>query len=306
MLKRRKFITLCGSVATGLIVVGQSGRSALSQVSDSKAFVGPHLSNLESNTASIRSPAGVPDRHPDGFIADNIISNQSPLILQRPADIILNNEQKSIQATVLARLSRLQRYVGYGNFNVIDWDQALKTASKRDQIGGFPKVELDFIENLFYTDATSFGFYGDKIITGLGAPITKKDIIKIPGTGHYLFKGDALKTYQKIRKDIGESIVLTSGIRSVVKQMYLFLNKAAKVDGNLSVASYSIAPPGHSYHAVGDFDVGKINFGSRNFTEEFARTDEFKRLTDLGYLDIRYPQNNPFGVRYEPWHIKVV
>jgi len=92
----------------------------------------------------------------------------------------------------------------------------------------------------------------------------------------------------------------------VVKQIYLFLNKAAEVDGNLSLASYSLAPPGHSYHAVGDFDVGKRNFGVKNFTEEFAKTDEFKRLSDLGYLVIRYPQNNSFGVRYEPWHIKVV
>ena len=67
-----------------------------------------------------------------------------------------------------------------------------------------------------------------------------------------------------------------------------------------------VPPPGHSYHAVGDFDVGKKGFGSRNFSEAFAQTDEFKRLIDLGYLDIRYPQKNPFGVRYEPWHIKVV
>jgi LAS superfamily LD-carboxypeptidase LdcB len=92
----------------------------------------------------------------------------------------------------------------------------------------------------------------------------------------------------------------------VVKQLYLFLNKADQVDGNLSLASYSLAPPGHSYHAVGDFDVGKKGFGSKNFSEAFAKTDEFKRLIDLGYLDIRYPQQNPFGVRYEPWHIKVV
>ena len=101
-------------------------------------------------------------------------------------------------------------------------------------------------------------------------------------------------------------MVLTSGIRSVVKQVYLFMNKAAKVDGNLSLASFSLAPPGHSYHAVGDFDVGKKGFGHKNFSEAFAQTDEFKRLIDLGYLDIRYPQQNPFGVRYEPWHIKVV
>jgi LAS superfamily LD-carboxypeptidase LdcB len=159
---------------------------------------------------------------------------------------------------------------------------------------------------LFSIDANSLGFYGDKVVTRLSSSIFKKDIRKIPGTGHYLFRGDASDTYQRIRKDVGDSVVLTSGIRNVVKQVYLFLNKAAEVDGNLSLASYSLAPPGHSYHAVGDFDVGKRNFGARNFTEDFAQTDEFKRLSDLGYLAIRYPQDNSFGVRYEPWHIKVV
>jgi len=76
--------------------------------------------------------------------------------------------------------------------------------------------------------------------------------------------------------------------------------------GNLSKASRSLAPPGHSYHGIGDFDVGKVGFGRKNFSEEFARTDEFHRLVELGYVDIRYPRDNLFGVRYEPWHIKVV
>ncbi|HKI73197.1 MAG TPA: D-alanyl-D-alanine carboxypeptidase family protein, partial [Pseudomonadales bacterium] len=76
--------------------------------------------------------------------------------------------------------------------------------------------------------------------------------------------------------------------------------------GNLSRASRSLAPPGHSYHGVGDFDVGKVGYGLRNFTSDFARTDEYKSLLELGYVTMRYPQYNLMGVRYEPWHIKVV
>ena len=112
--------------------------------------------------------------------------------------------------------------------------------------------------------------------------------------------------YDKLKKDVGDSIVLTSGIRSVVKQTHLFLAKTIQSKGNLSKASRSLAPPGHSYHGIGDFDVGKVGFGRKNFTEAFAKTDEFKRLVDLGYVDIRYHRNNMLGVRYEPWHIKVV
>ncbi len=87
--------------------------------------------------------------------------------------------------------------------------------------------------------------------------------------------------------------------------MQLFVDKAVTTDGNLSQASRSLAPPGYSYHAIGDFDIGKIGAGLDNFNEAFADTDEYKRLVDLGYADIRYTPTNPFGVRHEPWHIKM-
>jgi D-alanyl-D-alanine carboxypeptidase len=238
------------------------------------------------------------------MILDQIAS--TPVSPAPPPDVLLSPAQRITFDSALARLRRLQNYVGHGNFNIIGWDESLMFARKRDSIGAFSHKELELIEELFFTNAETLGFYGDKVVTNLSATIPKRDIDKIPWSGHFLFKGASTDTYNRIRRDLGDSVVLTSGIRSVVKQLYLFLNKADQVDGNLSLASYSLAPPGHSYHAVGDFDVGKKGFGSKNFSEAFAQTDEFKRLIDLGYLDIRYPQQNPFGVRYEPWHIKVV
>ena len=241
----------------------------------------------------------------DWQIADNLAVAKK-INRERPADLILHDHRiKTLKSTV-SRLKRLQNHIGYGNFNIIGWDQSLKLAKRQSSIGAFEKAELDLIEEVFSSDADNMGFYGEKVVTQISSTIPRKEIKKIPGTGHYLFKGSPIKMYDKIRKDIGDDIVLTSGIRSVVKQVYLFLNKATQVGGNLSTASYSLAPPGHSFHAIGDFDVGKVNFGRRNFTAEFANTDEFKKLADLGYIDIRYPENNPFGVRYEPWHIKVV
>ena len=134
----------------------------------------------------------------------------------------------------------------------------------------------------------------------------KKDTYKVPYSGHYLFRGESLDYYNTLKKDVGEGIILTSGIRSNVKQMHLFLSKAVRSDGNLSKASRSLAPPGHSFHGIGDFDVGKVGFGVANFTDSFAETDEFKRMLDLGYVQIRYTEDNRLGVRFEPWHIKVV
>jgi zinc D-Ala-D-Ala carboxypeptidase len=136
--------------------------------------------------------------------------------------------------------------------------------------------------------------------------ISTKDTSKIPYTGHYLFKGKPQEMYKEIHNIIGDSIILTSGARSIVKQMYLFVNKCVRTKENLSIASHSLAPPGYSYHGIGDFDVGKVGYGYRNFTADFAKTDEYKKLMDLGYIKIRYTQDNPCGVRYEPWHIKVV
>ena len=45
--------------------------------------------------------------------------------------------------------------------------------------------------------------------------------------------------------------------------------------------------------------------GYRNFSDDFAETDVYKRLQDLGFVEIRYTTDNNFGVRYEPWHIQV-
>ena len=308
MLKRRNFLALSGGIVASVLTPGQSWGNDARALKEPGSFIGPQWpkSVLRNVNAEKKPPTRNFDFHPDNSIVDNIASVPLNVLDQIFPDIIITDDEIRIFKKPLARFSRLQKYIGYGNFNVIGWDQSLRFARNYQQIGKFSRAELEFIDKLFAIDANTLGFYGDKVVSRLSSSIVKKDIRKIPRTGHYLFKGDAFDTYLRIRKDIGDSVVLTSGIRSVVKQIYLFLNKAAEVDGNLSLASFSLAPPGHSYHAVGDFDVGKRNFGAKNFTEEFAQTDEFKRLSDLGYLVIRYPQNNSFGVRYEPWHIKVV
>ncbi|MAC45315.1 D-alanyl-D-alanine carboxypeptidase family protein [Oceanospirillum beijerinckii] len=218
---------------------------------------------------------------------------------------VSEQEFKLIQST-LKHLGRVQRTIGHGNFNLINFDQMIKYGRNFSQVGEFTKTELDFLEQLFFVDAGKYGFYGEKVLPGLTDKIPSRELVKVPKTGHYLFKGKSLKLYDTLRKDVGEDIFLTSGIRSTVKQMYLFLSKAVQAEGNMSKASRSLAPPGYSYHAVGDFDVGKVGYGYKNFTEDFAQSDVYKRLQDLGYINIRYTNDNRFGVRYEPWHIQVV
>ncbi|MBU2710025.1 M15 family metallopeptidase [Zooshikella harenae] len=221
-------------------------------------------------------------------------------------DVVLSEQRYELLKSTLASLTEAQRIVGHGNFNIINLDTMLKTYARYSKRGAFPKEQLDFIDEIFSAEAKKYGFFGEKIITQLSAEVPEKEISKIPGTGHFLFHGEAHKLYDKVRSEVGDSLVLTSGIRGVMKQLHLFMAKAVHAKGNLSQASRSLAPPGHSYHAIGDFDVGCQGLGKRNFTKDFAETDVFKKLQDLGYVNIRYTLDNHYGVRYEPWHIKVV
>ena len=217
-------------------------------------------------------------------------------------------EDKYIKAfkSVKKKINFVQNYVGYGNFNIISFDYANKVLRYSKDYKSFNKEELEFLEHIFYYDPSYHGFYGNRITPDLTATISTKDIEKIPNTGHYLYKGGPKETYLQLTKDIGPSLYLTSGVRSVVKQLKLFLDKLASVDLNLTIASRSIAPPAFTYHAVGDFDVGKKGLGAANFTEKFSYTNEFKEMMKLKYIDMRYTVDNKDGVRYEPWHVKII
>ncbi len=220
-------------------------------------------------------------------------------------DIILEPEQFQLLWSVVERLKKIQLTIGHGNFSVLGFRDALLVGKQYSKIGRFSRPELDFLEMVYYQDARDYGFKGEKIIATLSQSTRKRDVYKVPDMGQYLFKGESLEKFEKVRRDLGEDLVLTSGIRGITKQFYLFLNKAYRHGGNLSLASRSLAPPGYSYHATGDFDVGQRGFGGGNFSEEFTTTPVFKRLAGKGLVEYRYKRDNMLGVRYEPWHIKL-
>ncbi|MBF0342217.1 MAG: D-alanyl-D-alanine carboxypeptidase family protein [Magnetococcales bacterium] len=222
-----------------------------------------------------------------------------------PDDVFLKEEQLALLQSSVKRFNRIQKMVGFGNFYLLDFDQAVYLARTQTEVGPFTVEELNFLEQLFYASASDYGFYGEKPLRNLTDRIPMEEVVKLSGTGNYLFRGQPEAIYQHLRKELGDQVVLTSGVRSVIKQFLLFLSKVSESNGNLSRASRSLAPPGYSYHGVSDFDVGQAGFGAYNFTERFVTTPVFKRLRDLGYLRLRYPRDNLLGVRFEPWHIKV-
>ncbi len=227
-------------------------------------------------------------------------------ILSLKKDIFIEKKHLNEFVTVREKLKLIQKHVGYGNFNIISFDDMLKVAKYSGKINRFSKEEILFLEEIFYYNPSSHGFFGDRISNRITKQIKKKDVVKIPRTGHYLFKGKPEKTYYKMISDVGSSLILTSGVRSIIKQTKLFLDKIDSVDGNMSLASKSLAPPAFTYHSVADFDVGKKGFGLANFTARFAFTKEFLQMRKLQYIGMRYTINNKDGVRYEPWHIKVI
>ena len=70
------------------------------------------------------------------------------------------------------------------------------------------------------------------------------------------------------------------------------------------MATY-LAPSERFYHGIGDFDIGKIGYGAKNFRVNFPRTAEYQKIPRLGHVDTRYPTDNLFRVLFEPQHIKI-
>jgi D-alanyl-D-alanine carboxypeptidase len=220
-------------------------------------------------------------------------------------DIILDKKGRILLHACVARLKRLQDMAGHGNFTIMSFDEGLAIARRYPQVGEFTKDELDFLESIFYKDSSIYGFWGEKPIDNITTRINEKEVVNISQSGNYLYKGTPCEMYEKLKKNVGDKLYLTSGIRGVVKQFLLFLDKADINNGNLSLASRSLAPPGYSYHGIADFDVGEVGYGPLNFTGSFTNTEVFRKLEDLEYVNIRYPKHNLKGVRFEPWHIQV-
>ena len=275
-------------------------------IAPSRSF--SHVLHAGNSTAGTRAGAGE-DSQSGNLINDQKLKDYLTKVRNpdspHPADIVLSNDQCRILDSVVARLERVCGFVGYGNFAIIDLEQTLKVAADIPAVGGFPVEETEFLEMVYSRDASDYGFFGEKQVVKINQKIDQQEIVKIEGNGNFLFRGEAEEKYQRIVSNLGNEAVLTSGIRGIIKQFYLFLKKASRYGGNLSLASRSLAPPGYSYHATGDFDIGQRGFGEANFSEQFTHTSVFKMLTEQGFVEYRYKRDNLLGVRYEPWHIKL-
>ena len=237
-------------------------------------------------------------------LAADALDNLS-IITEKSTDIYLSQEDFITLSLLRERFKRLKKFVGYANFNIISYNSALYYARNYSAVGKFTPEEVYLMERFFYEDPTRYGFYGERTVENISDSIKRSDLQKISRSGHFIFKGPSLDSYNRLQVDVDtKDIILTSGVRSVVKQMRLFVDKLYRNKGNLTKTTNAIAPPAYSYHSTGDYDLGKKGFGYDNFTPRFALTKEYSELKKLSYIEMRYTLLNNDGVRYEPWHIK--
>lgn len=106
-------------------------------------------------------------------------------------------------------------------------------------------------------------------------------------------------------RDEGVWIVPVSGFRSVAKQEELFRAQIQRL-GSAEAAAKISAPPGYSEHHTGyTVDLADGNFPKLDVTEDFTGTEAFiwlaRHAQEFGF-EMSFPENNPQGVSYEPWH----
>jgi len=108
----------------------------------------------------------------------------------------------------------------------------------------------------------------------------------------------------------GVSLVPISGFRTLEDQDYLFFSmKAQRGQASAERAEVS-APPGYSEHHTGyAVDIGDGNVPATDLVTSFENTPAFKWLEQNApyySFELSFPQNNPQGVSYEPWHWRFV
>ncbi|MBD2058477.1 D-alanyl-D-alanine carboxypeptidase family protein [Oculatella sp. FACHB-28] len=108
----------------------------------------------------------------------------------------------------------------------------------------------------------------------------------------------------------GVDLVTISGFRTVEEQQYLFFGIQAE-QGQASTERAEVsAPPGYSEHHTGyAVDVADSSQPETDLEISFENTPAFKWLKEnAAYFnfELSFPENNPQGVSYEPWHWRFV
>lgn len=108
----------------------------------------------------------------------------------------------------------------------------------------------------------------------------------------------------------GITLVALSGFRSAHDQEQVFFNGKAEQGEKTQERAEVSAPPGYSEHHTGyAVDVADSSKPDTNLEQSFDDTLAFRWLEANAArfnFELSFPQDNPQGVSYEPWHWRFV
>ncbi|MCW6038208.1 D-alanyl-D-alanine carboxypeptidase family protein [Spirulina subsalsa FACHB-351] len=139
------------------------------------------------------------------------------------------------------------------------------------------------------------------------------DLEPITRDGRIRLRRSAAQQYRAMEAAArADGVILSaiSGFRTVEEQQYLFFGvKQQRNQGAAQRAEVS-APPGYSEHHTGyAVDIGDGRAPATNLSVNFENTAAFRWLEQNASrfsFELSFPQDNPQGIAYEPWHWRFV
>jgi D-alanyl-D-alanine carboxypeptidase len=139
------------------------------------------------------------------------------------------------------------------------------------------------------------------------------DLVAITSDQRIKLRSAAAEKFQQMQADAqaeGINLVPLSGYRSRADQEHLFFDikeKRAQVTTKRAEVS---APPGYSEHHTGyAIDIGDETAPATHLQVSFQETAAFRWLQANAArysFELSFPENNPQGISYEPWHWRFV
>ena len=146
------------------------------------------------------------------------------------------------------------------------------------------------------------------------APLDSLEVVAIAADGHEIkLRSAAAIKFKQMLSDAqasGIELIAISGFRSIKEQQQLFFDISRQRNQTPAERAKVSAPPGYSEHHTGyAIDLGDRNSPSTILNPSFDQTSAFRWLEQNAAkysFELSFPQNNPQGVMYEPWHWRFV
>lgn len=139
------------------------------------------------------------------------------------------------------------------------------------------------------------------------------DLVAITPEQRVKLRSAAAEKFLQMQADAkAEGVILVpiSGFRSLNDQENIFFGVKEKRGEVTTKRAEVSAPPGYSEHHTGyALDIGDGTAPATNLQPSFAQTKAFLWLQANAArysFEMSFPENNPQGISYEPWHWRFV